>query len=307
MSLSGTLRGFQTWYLPAVLLGVFLALLTSIAWAFGNVFVQRSSRAVGEARSLMWLFVLGGLLSAVAVPLFDRATAPVDAAAIGWLIAAGVSSLAGYGGMFFAFSRGDLTLTVPFVSCWSMVAGIIGLVVFGERPGPLQLVGAAVVFAGVLLVALGSGDAPGPNARIPSPWARAAAVLAGVGFGVMFPAMSQAAPAFGTFGAATLVYAICLLLGLPVALLAKLDLRRPPRSAWPVLLGTGLFETVGFILLTAAGLVAPLSVVAPVASLAAAFTVIYAFVFLHERPGRRALLGAVLASVGVVVLSVARS
>jgi drug/metabolite transporter (DMT)-like permease len=290
-----------------VLLGLVLALLTSVAWAFGNVFVQRSSRAVGEARSLLWLFVLGGLLSAAAVPLFDRATAPVDAAAIIWLVAAGVSSLAAYGGMFFAFSRGDLTLTVPFVSCWSMVAGIIGLVVFGERPRPLQLVGAVVVFTGVLLVALGSGHAPAPNARIPSPWARAAAVLAGVGFGVMFPAMSQAAPAFGTFGAATLVYAICLLLGLPVALLAKLDLRRPPRSAWPVLLGTGLFETVGFILLTAAGLVAPLSVVAPVASLAAAFTVIYAFVFLHERPGRRALLGAVLASVGVVVLSAARS
>jgi drug/metabolite transporter (DMT)-like permease len=284
-----------------------LALATSVAWAFGNVFVQRSSRAVGEARSLLWSFVLGGLLSAAAVPLFDRATAAVDAAAIGWLILAGVSSLAGYGGMFFAFSRGDLTLTVPFVSCWSMVAGLIGLVVFDERPSPLQLVGAVVVFAGVLLVALSAGHAPAPNARIPSPWARAAAVLSGVGFGVMFPAMSQAAPAFGTFGAATLVYAICLLLGLPVALLAKLDLRRPPRSAWPVLLGTGLFETAGFISLTAAGLVAPLSVVAPVASLAAAFTVIYAFVFLHERPGRRALLGAVLASVGVVVLSAARS
>jgi drug/metabolite transporter (DMT)-like permease len=290
-----------------VLVGLVLALLTSIAWAFGNVFVQRSSRAVGEARSLLWSFVLGGLLSAAAVPLFDHPGAPVDAAAVGWLVGAGVSSLAAYTGMFFAFSRGDLTLTVPFVSCWSLVSAVIGLVVFGERPGPLQLVGAAVVFAGVLLVALGSGHAPGPNARVPSRWARAAAVMAGVGFGVMFPAMSQAAPAFGTFGAAALVYAICLLLGVPVALLAGLDLSRPPRRAWPVLLGTGLFETAGFILLTAAGLVAPLSVVAPVASLAAAFTVLYAFLFLHERPGRRALLGAVLASVGVVVLSAARS
>jgi drug/metabolite transporter (DMT)-like permease len=289
-----------------VLVGIILALLTSIAWAFGNVFVQRSSRAVGEARSLLWSFVIGGLLSGAAVPLFDRPTAPVDAAAVAWLVGAGVSSLTAYGGMFFAFSRGDLTLTVPFVSSWSLVAGVIGLVAFGERPHPLQLVGAVVVFAGVMLVALGSGHAPGPNARVPSRWAKAAAILAGLGFGVMFPAMSQAAPAFGTFGAATLVYAISVLLGLPVALLARLDLRRPPRAAWPVLLGTGLFETAGFILLTAAGLVAPLSVVAPVASLAAAFTVLYAFLFLHERPGRRALVGAVLASVGVVVLSAAR-
>ena len=236
-----------------MLVGLILALLTSIAWAFGNVFVQRSSRAVGEARSLLWSFILGGLLSAAAVPLFDRPTAPIDGAATAWLVAGGVSSLAAYAGMFFAFSRGDLTLTVPFVSSWSLVAGVIGLVAFGERPHPLQLVGAVVVFAGVMLVALGSGHAPGPNARVPSRWAKAAAILAGLGFGVMFPAMSQAAPAFGTFGAATLVYAISLLLGLPVALLARLDLRRPPRAAWPVLLGTGLFETAGFILLTAAG------------------------------------------------------
>jgi drug/metabolite transporter (DMT)-like permease len=74
-----------------------------------------------------------------------------------------------------------------------------------------------------------------------------------------------------------------------------------------VVLGTGLSETAGFVLLTAASLVAPLSVVAPVASLAAALTVVYAFVFLHERPGRRALLGAFLASAGVVLLSAARS
>ena len=70
-----------------------------------------------------------------------------------------------------------------------------------------------------------------------------------------------------------------------------------------MLLGAGFFETAGFVLLTAAGLVAPLSVVAPVASLAAAFTVVYAFIFLGERPGRLALLGAALASVGVVVLA----
>ena len=179
--------------------------------------------------------------------------------------------------------------------------------VLGERPGPLQLVGAAVVFAGVLLVALGSGHAPGPNARVPSRWARAAAVLAGVGFGVMFPAMSQAAPAFGTFGAATLVYAICLLLAVPVALLARLDLSRPPRSAWPVLFGTGLFETAGLHPADRGRPGGAARVVAPVASLAAAFTVLYALPVPARTPRPPGPAGAVLASVGVVVLSAARS
>jgi drug/metabolite transporter (DMT)-like permease len=297
------------WYHPPVLLGLSLALGTSIAWAFGNVFVQRSSRAVGGARSLLWATIMGGLVSSALIPLFDRRTAAIDGAAIAWVIAAGLSGLAGYGGMFMAFSRGQFTLTIPFISSWSLVAGVIGLVAFGERPRPLQLVGAAVVFAGVLLVATGGAGEPPPAGQGRSPpapgWTRAFAVLAGLGFGVMFPALSRAAPAFGTFGAAVLVYAIALAVGVPLALLAGADLRLPPRASWPVLLATGVAETAGFVLLTAAGRLAPLSLVAPVASLAAAFTLGYAFFFLHERPGRRALAGACLASAGVVVLSAA--
>jgi drug/metabolite transporter (DMT)-like permease len=57
------------------------------------------------------------------------------------------------------------------------------------------------------------------------------------------------------------------------------------------------------VLLTLAGRLAPVALVAPVASLASTLSVIYALVFLGERPGTRALAGALLASVGVVLLA----
>jgi drug/metabolite transporter (DMT)-like permease len=303
-------------YDGGVVLGLVLALGTSVAWAFGNVFIQRSSRVVGEARSLFWSLVLGALVAAAAIPLLDHPTRAVDAAAVAWLITAGLASLVAYGGMFYAFSRSELTLTVPVVSCWSLVAGLVSFVGFGERPGAAKLAGAAVVFAGVMAVSVGATRADqrrqrsaGESSPVGSggPAVRrravAAALVAGCCFGLMFPALGQAARSFGTFGAAALVYLVALAAGLPLARAARLDLSWPPRRTWPVLLGTGFFETAGFVLLTTAALLAPLSVVAPVASLASTFTVIYALLFLGERPGGLALAGALLASVGVVMLA----
>ena len=69
--------------------------------------------------------MLGGLFSAAMIrAAVDRRSAPITPAATAWLFTAGVSSLVAYGGMFYAFARSDLTIAVPFVSCWSLVAGL---------------------------------------------------------------------------------------------------------------------------------------------------------------------------------------
>jgi uncharacterized membrane protein len=48
---------------------------------------------------------------------------------------------------------------------------------------------------------------------------------------------------------------------------------------------------------------APVSVVAPLAGLASAFTVLFAWLVLGERPGLGVLLGAGLACAGVITLA----
>jgi drug/metabolite transporter (DMT)-like permease len=60
---------------------------------------------------------------------------------------------------------------------------------------------------------------------------------------------------------------------------------------------------MGFVFLNAASRFAPVVLVAPVASLGSVLTVIYAATFLRERPGGLALTGALLASLGVVLVS----
>jgi drug/metabolite transporter (DMT)-like permease len=66
----------------------------------------------------------------------------------------------------------------------------------------------------------------------------------------------------------------------------------------------GLFETGGFVCIALGAVNAPLAVVSPLSSLAAAMTFLYAWIVLRERPARPAAVGAALAAVGVLILAV---
>jgi probable blue pigment (indigoidine) exporter len=225
----------------------------------------------------------------------------------GWTAAGVVGCLFAYLCLFYAFEKAPLSLAVSLVSSWSLISGGLSMIVLHERPRSTALAGAAVVFTGVVLVSIGGARrataAAASNDATAPPAALLAALGAAAGFGVMVPAVNQIVPAAGEFGATALVYALGVLLALPIALLARVPLRPPPRAIWGLVLLTGCFETFGFVLLAFAHHFADNTVVTPVASLAAALTVLYAWVVLRERPHPLATAGAVLASIGVVILS----
>jgi drug/metabolite transporter (DMT)-like permease len=291
-----------------VLAGVLLALLTSVSWALGNVFIQKSGRAVGAPRAMLWALSAGAVLSGVASAVRDVRPAPFDAAMWGWTVAGVIGCLLAYICLFYAFERAPLSLAVSLVSSWSLISGGLSMTLLGERPRSTALAGAAVVFLGVVLVSIGGARrataAAASNEATAPPSALLAAFGAAAGFGVMVPAVNQIVPAAGEFGATSLIYALGVLVALPIAIVARVPLRPPPRSIWGLVLLTGCFETFGFVLLAFAHHFAENTVVTPVASLAAALTVLYAWVVLRERPHPLATAGAVLASIGVVILSI---
>jgi drug/metabolite transporter (DMT)-like permease len=295
-----------------VILGVLLALLTSVSWAFGNVFVQKSGRAIGTVRATLWALVVGGTAAGVLSLALETRQQPISASVLAWTAAAGLAGLLAYGCLFYAFEHAPLTLAVPVVSCWCLIAGLLSFAVFGERPGALPLVGASIVLAGVLLVSLGAGvssvNRGGPGgastARMGGRGALVIALGAALGFGVMVPALTQVAGVWGPLGATAVVYFVVVALGLPVALVSGIDVRPPPRAAWGLVLATGCSETLGFVCLALARHFAPMTVVTPVSSLAATLTVLYAWLVLDERPPRLAAAGAALACAGVVMLSI---
>jgi drug/metabolite transporter, DME family len=286
-----------------MLAGILLGLSASASWALANVVVQRAGRSVGALPALFWALLVGIGLSAAGSAGLDGARAPFSAPVAGWLVVAGASGLLAYVCLFYAFEHGRLTLAVPIMSSWAVLSSALSIVLFDERLSPVQLAGAAAVVAGAVVVARQShSDAAGAATTVRRGWLPAS-VGAAVGFGVLMPAMRMLAPVFGSIGTAGAVYAAALALAVPLAVTLRVHLPFPPRAAWPAILLSGLFETLGSVCITMGARRAPLAIVSPLASLAAAFTVAFAWAVLRERPARGVLIGALLVSAGVVVLA----
>jgi drug/metabolite transporter (DMT)-like permease len=299
-----------------MLAGMLLGLGASACWALANVVVQRASLAIGPYRALLWSQLVGVAIVAavggvaVAVPgLATGGWLPRLSPAVGvWIVVAGASSLLGYACLFYAFAHGRLTLAVPIASSWAVLSAALALLLFDERLAPGQLAGAAAVIAGAVVVSrhaqkesAGGGAPSGARAGMP-PWLLAS-FGAALGFGVLIPAMGRLTPVFGSIGAIAVIYVADIALGLPLALAFRIGLRPPSRGAWPVVALAGLFETAGFACIALGGRLAPLAIVSPLASLAAALTVAYAWAVMGERPSRGVLVGAALVSAGVLVLA----
>lgn len=302
--------------------GILMGLLASASWACANVFIQRASRALGPFRALVWALSSGGLaLLPVGLALDHRTVSLGTGTLTGWLVVAALAAVLAYTSMFFAVERGRLSVVVPVMSSWSVIAAAISLGVLGQTLRRGQLAGAAAVVAGVLVIARfaqqgaagdkapaspagGIATSSGPSQGSEhQPSALGMSALTALGFGVLIPAIDRLAPALGRLGAVSAVLLVDLLLWLPLSALVRLDVRPPSRRHWPLVLAAGAFETIGFVWISVGIAHAPVAVVSPFAGLSSAFTVLYAWVALGERPPRAVLAGAVLVCAGVVVLA----
>jgi len=105
--------------------GIVMGLLASASWACANVFIQRASRALGPFRALVWALFSGGLALLPVALALDHRTMPLAAPLTGWLIVAPLAAVVAYTSMFFAFERGRLSVVVPIMSSWSVIATAI--------------------------------------------------------------------------------------------------------------------------------------------------------------------------------------
>jgi drug/metabolite transporter (DMT)-like permease len=286
-----------------MLAGVLLGLAASACWALANVAIARAARAIGVLRSLLWAQLAGAVMAAIASPAIDTPRLSLAPSLAGWIAVAGLAALLAYACMFYAFAHARLSVAVPIMSSWAVIAAALSIALFGERLAGTQLAGGAAVVAGALVVSRYAQAEGARGAGESTPRWLIAAVGAAVGFGVLIPAIARLVPAFGSVGAVGAVYVADVVLGLPLALAFRVGLRPPAGAAWLPVLAAGLFETAGFACVTVGSRFAPIALVSPFASLASALTVLYAWTLLRERPARAVLVGAALVCAGAVILA----
>lgn len=137
---------------------VVAALLTGVAIAtytvLDGVGVRHAHDTVGY---IAWLFALEGPLIAGVVGCRGRGLLERCRPLLLPGLVSGVVSLVAYGLVIWAQTRAQLATVASLREVGIVFGAVIGAVFFRERFGPLRVVGAVVVFTGVLLLARGRG------------------------------------------------------------------------------------------------------------------------------------------------------
>ncbi|MFN8526480.1 MAG: EamA family transporter [Chloroflexota bacterium] len=277
-----------------------LVLASAVAHATWNLLAKRA----GGGLVFAWLFHVAGV---VACAPFAVALLVVQRPSVGTveLVAMFVSAVLHLAYFLFlaqAYRGGDLSLVYPLArGTGPLLATIVAVLVFGERPTPVALAGATLIGVGVLIL---TGDPrrlllPGASRSV------AYALLTGL-FIAAYTLWDKLS--VGQIGVPPLLYFWGFTAGTALLLVPSV-LRRldEVRDTWSrsgrEVLGVGVLVPVAYVLVLTALAVSPVSYVAPAREIGILFGALMGARLLSEGDVRRRLCGAAAMVVGVAGLA----
>jgi drug/metabolite transporter (DMT)-like permease len=272
-----------------------LAVGAAVVWGAGDFFGGKASQrgrplAVTVVSQLACLPVL-----ALALALLPgSAPAGTDLA---WGLAAGAAGFLGIVLLYGGLSSGAMTVVAPITAVTAAALPLVVGIVIDRFPGPIALLGAGLAVVAIALVSAG----PRAQWRAVSRRLLGIALASGAMFGLFFVLLAQARSGSGMW---TLVAVRVGSLGLGFAImgLTRTSLRLPAGTLrWAVPAGIGDIAANAFYL--AAAQYGPLSIVAPIAALYPATTVLLAIAVERERVRPVQLVGLGLAGCALVVIA----
>jgi drug/metabolite transporter (DMT)-like permease len=285
-------------YLGAV--SAVLALLASLVWGTSDFVGGLLARRLAVTALVLCSQALG-LVVLIAV-LSGGGLWVDDGRSILWGAVGGLVGIAALGAFYRGLAVGPMSIVSPVASVGVLIPFAGGLVT-GERPQPIQLVGAGLAILGVMVAA--RPEDPGDASR-----GHLLPVLLGVasalGFGLVLLAVQE-----GSKGSVAMTLVSMRAVGVCVLGLATLVLLPTSRRVvgWPHrrdLAGVavvGTFDLGANALYALAGRGHLLSVAAVLSSLYPAVTALFAWAVLKERLGRVQAAGVAGALAGVVMLA----
>jgi drug/metabolite transporter (DMT)-like permease len=265
---------------------------------------------------------LGGLASRRAKTLAVLAVAQVGALAVAIVVAcvvggsidthelefgvaAGVLNVIAIGCLYRGLAIGQMGQVAPVAAVVGAVIPVVWGVVRGESLKPAEVVGIAFAIVAGWLLSSQSGETgqSGDTEKFIFGRAELLAVAAGTGFGVSLILFAAASHRGGMWPALGARVAACALVWIALAVRHEGgSLRAVPKIEATA---AGVFD-VGATMILLVTLKSNLTaVIAPVASLAPAFTAGHAWWHLHERISRVQLVGLFVALVGLALIALA--
>ena len=227
-------------------------------------------------------------------------------------VAGGALTL-GVGFMYTGFTIGRISVVAPVTaSAIAVLTFVVGLV-RGERPSDLSLAGVALAIVAVVLISRPprSPDTAEPGAALRPRSGLAAELGLSLAAGASLATFQTTIGEIGdAAGLAPLLVVRVVATALSLAVLLVVQRRagvartqEPLRSALVPVVASGFLLLLAHALLLEALSLGLLSIVGPITALSPAFTVIPAWLFLHENISRVQVLGMAVATAGLVLVA----
>jgi drug/metabolite transporter (DMT)-like permease len=274
-----------------IILSLISALLYGVADFSGGSATRKNS-----VFSVMLLTQAAGLLVAlVAAPLLGP-NAP-KASDMAWGVGAGILGFLGVAALYAGLAKHTAAIVSPVSALVGAILPAAFGALLGERPSELALAGAALCLPAILLLAYEKGETK-DRAKLRASFLYG--LVAGLGFGGFFIAISRTSPGSGIWpllgsrGATLVMVAAILVLGRKRFSVARSDVRTALFAG-----AADMSANVFFLLATRTGL---LMIVTLVTSLYPAPTVLLARIFQGQRISVPRAAGIALALAGVALM-----
>ena len=278
-------------------MAILLGLLAAFAWGTGDFAGGMATRKAPEMTVVLGTEVVG-LVLLLGIACFTSGSPTGSDVALGSL--AGILGVGGLMLLYRGLAQGRASVVAPLSAVGAAILQVSWGLAGGEDPGVIALIGIVLALVAIGVVA-GSAEEPMDATRMNRTTEIQCGLGAAVGFGFYLILISETSHGAGLWTAVAArtapVVVLLVVLGL---------LRRPllvPRAAAPLVTLSGFTDATANALLVVAVRQGLLSVVAPVANLFPAVTVLLARALGHEKIGRLRLAGLGLAVASLVLIS----
>jgi drug/metabolite transporter (DMT)-like permease len=272
-----------------------LALLSAVLYGTADFLGGVAARRAPALSATVMAQGCGLVVVALALPFFPAARPSVAVAL--WGVGAGLTGGIGVALLYYGFAVGRVSVVAPVTAVCAIAIPVLVAFGLGERPGSLAVAGIAVAIASVALIS--RHEDPGkPQGRDRS---IAIALASGVAIGAFFVCLARTGSASGLWPLVIARASSTLALA-AAARVAKVPIAIP-RQALLVAAACGAVDVVANALYLIAVREGPLGLVATLASLYPASTVLLARVVLGERLRPVQSLGLACAGAAIVLIA----
>ena len=272
-----------------------------LAWGISDYFIAIAVRKAGVTKVSLYFLVFTVIIFVVMMLHFSLGI--ISYASISTIVVLGIIITVGNLSFSKSLHDGNVSIVVPIASAWVIITVVLSLLLLNEVLTKLELVGAIMIIAGVLLASFKLRDLKKSRIKNISKGVPFAVITA-ISWGVYYYIIGSFTLRVGWFQAAFLYNLPAIFFMAMFGLVAHKDISFPKVPVVFLIAGLALLNVIGLLGYNLSVTYGYIALSAPITSAAVIVTVLLALVFLEERPEKNQLLGIALVIAGIIAVSI---